>query len=202
MWDIANMMMPRRMAPRRRGRAQRPVKGSGLGRLLIPVYRAAGAGLAIGIMEMLAGMAQEPVSRVPFVTSIVLVMALPDSLPAQPRALIGGHMLSCAAGWLCAMALGPGDVASAAAVGLATLGMMVAGVLHPPAGLDAFLIATQNLPPRWMVSPVLIGTVLLAVYSRLWAEGERRVIRSLAERRMAPSPDLTRGDKEKPLAER
>jgi CBS-domain-containing membrane protein len=195
MWDIANMMMPRRMAPAGSGERNVPVKGSGLGRLLIPVYRALGAGLAIGIMEMLAGMAQEPVSRVPFVTSIVLVMALPDSLPAQPRALIGGHMISCLAGWLCAMAFGPSDPASAVAVGLATLGMMMAGMLHPPAGLDAFLIVTQNLSPRWIVSPVLIGTVLLAVYSRLWAEGERRVIRNLVERRQDAYRDLAHEDK-------
>jgi CBS-domain-containing membrane protein len=166
-----------------------------LERAIIPGYRALGAGLAIGIMEMLAGMAQEPVSRVPFVTSIVLVMALPDSPAAQPRALIGGHIASCLAGWLCLSLLGPGETASAFGVGLAALAMIAGGVLHPPAGLDAFLIASQNLPARWIVSPVLVGTVLLAAYARLWEEGERRVIRNLAEGRADTYRRLAREDK-------
>src|SRR6478672_11865159 len=57
-------------------------------------YRAAGAGLAIALMEALAQFAGEPVLRVPFVTSIVLTLALPESEPAQPYALIAGHLLS------------------------------------------------------------------------------------------------------------
>jgi len=166
-----------------------------LERAIIPGYRALGAGLAIGIMEMLAGMAQEPVSRVPFVTSIVLVMALPESLAAQPRALIGGHMVSCLAGWLCLSLFGPGEEASAFGVGLATLAMIAGGMLHPPAGLDAFLIASQNLPPRWIASPVLAGTVLLAAYARLWAEGERRIIRIMTEGRASAYRRLAREDK-------
>jgi CBS-domain-containing membrane protein len=149
--------------------------------VIVPLYRAIGAALAIAIMEALAAIAQEPISRIPFVTSIVLILALPNSPAAQPRALIGGHMLSCFAGWLCLTALGPSETASAVAVGLASLAMICAGMLHPPAGLDAFLIATQGLPVRWIVNPVLLGTVLLAVYARLWAEGERNLIRLLLD---------------------
>ena len=150
--------------------------------VVISLYRALGAALAIAIMEALAAIAQEPISRIPFVTSIVLVLALPNSPAAQPRALIGGHMLSCLAGWLCLTALGPRETASAVAVGLASLAMIGAGMLHPPAGLDAFLIATQGLPVRWIFNPVLVGTVLLAVYARLWAEGERNLLCPLLDR--------------------
>ena len=56
------------------------------------VYRALGASIAIGIMELLAGLAGEALWRVPFVTSIVLVMALPTSKPAQSRSIVGGHL--------------------------------------------------------------------------------------------------------------
>jgi CBS-domain-containing membrane protein len=157
-----------------------------LSSVIIPLYRALGASLAIALMEALADIAQEPISRVPFVTSIVLVMALPDSAPAQPRALIGGHMLSCLAGWLCLTALGPGDMASAVAVGLASLAMISMGTLHPPAGLDAFLIATQGPSLRWIINPVLIGTVLLAVYARLWAVGEYKLLRPRLDRGRRP----------------
>ena len=71
------------------------------------VYRALGAGIAIAIMEVLARLAGEPLSRVPFVTSIVLAMALPDSDAAHPRAIIGGHVLSSGCGLLCLWIAGP-----------------------------------------------------------------------------------------------
>ena len=163
--------------------------------MIIPAYRAFGAALAIGIMEALAVIADEPVARVPFITSIVLVMAMPGAPAAQPRALIGGHLVSCLAGWLCLALLGPGETTSAFAVGLATLAMIVCGVLHPPAGLDAFLIASQGLPARWIVNPVLIGTGILAAYAWLWAEGERRVIHNLTARRPGAGRRLAREDK-------
>ena len=158
------------------------MEGASLRLVIIALYRALGAALAIAIMEALAPIAQEPISRIPFVTSIVLVLALPESPAARPRALIGGHMLSCLAGWLCLVTLGPRETVSAVAVGLASLAMISAGMLHPPAGLDAFLIATQGLPVRWIFSPVLVGTLLLAAYARLWAEGECNLVRPLLNR--------------------
>jgi CBS-domain-containing membrane protein len=119
---------------------------------------------------------------VPFITSIVLVMALPDSLPARPRALIGGHLFSCLAGWLGATLFGPGQIASAVGVGVASLAMIATGTLHPPAGIDAFLIATGTMPADWILNPVLIGTLMLAGFARAWTEGERRCVARLAER--------------------
>jgi CBS-domain-containing membrane protein len=145
-------------------------------------YRAVGAGVAIAVMELLARLAHQPLARVPFVTSIVLTMALPDSEPARPYAVIGGHLLSSLAGFAALWALGPGETASAVAVGLAALLMLTARAMHPPAGIDAFLVAGLGLTPGWVLSPVLAGAVLLAVFSRLWAAGERRL-----PRRPAPS---------------
>ena len=49
-------------------------------RLAIAVYRAIGASLAIALMEGLASLGNQPLARVPFVTSIVLVLAMPDSV--------------------------------------------------------------------------------------------------------------------------
>lgn len=145
-------------------------------RLVTYGYRAAGAGLAIFIMEILAGLMAADLARIPFVTSIVLALALPESAPAQPRAIIGGHMICCASGWICTQVIGGGDLAAAMAVGLGTIAMLATGTLHPPAGLDGFLIATQALSVTWIWNPVFLGTLLLAAYSRLWAAGERRFL--------------------------
>jgi CBS-domain-containing membrane protein len=141
------------------------------------IYRVIGAGLAIAVMELLARIGHQPLARVPFVSSIVLTMALPESEPAQPYPVIGGHLLSSAAGFAVLWALGPGEVSSAVAVGLAALLMLACRAMHPPAGIDAFLVAGLGLPSNWIVNPVLIGAVLLAGYSRVWALGEHRLSR-------------------------
>jgi CBS-domain-containing membrane protein len=142
-------------------------------RALVWVSRALGAGLAIAIMELLARVAGEPLARVPFVTSIVLVMALPSSEPAEPRAVIGGHLLSAACGLICLWSIGPGGAASAAGVGLATFSMIAFRAIHPPAGIGAFLVPLYQLPAWWLLSPVLAGALLLTVYAKLWQKAER-----------------------------
>ncbi len=114
-------------------------------------YRALGASIAIAIMEVLAQLAGEPLSRVPFVTSIVLVMAMPGSGPAHPRAIIGGHLLSSACGLLCLWVAGPGETSSAVAVGFATFAMIALRAIHPPAGIGAFLVPAYRLPARWLL---------------------------------------------------
>jgi hypothetical protein len=71
--------------------------------------RALGAAVAIGATELLSDVAQEPLSRVPFVTSIVLTLSLPDSEAARPYAIIVGHLASCVAGFVALWCFGSGD---------------------------------------------------------------------------------------------
>ncbi|MEZ5818567.1 MAG: HPP family protein [Hyphomicrobiaceae bacterium] len=152
---------------------------------LIALYRALGASIAIGVMETLAIFAGEPMVRVPFVTSIVLAMALPDSEPAQPRSIIGGHMMSSLAGFAALHIVGAGPTASALAVGLATLAMVASRTLHPPAGIDAFLVASYSFPLQWIIEPVLIGALLLTGFALAWRTLEKRLFMP-GERRAAP----------------
>jgi CBS-domain-containing membrane protein len=151
--------------------------------LAVWIYRAVGAGLAIAVMESLARIGHQPLARIPFVTSIVLTMAMPDSEPAQPYPVIAGHLLSSAAGFAVLWALGPGEASRAVAVGLAALLMLGCRAMHPPAGVDAFLVAGFGLPASWIINPMLIGAVLLAGYSRVWAFGEHHLPRYLRARR-------------------
>jgi CBS-domain-containing membrane protein len=141
------------------------------------LYRATGAVAAMALMELLAAYGAEPLWRVPFVTSIVLVSALPQSEASRPYAVIGGHMISAFAGLIALHVLGPGNMASAVGVGLAALGMLTVRAPHPPAGIDAFLIAENGLPLRWVLSPVLIGCVLLVAFSQFWHAGEKAIFK-------------------------
>jgi CBS-domain-containing membrane protein len=137
--------------------------------LIAWLYRGLGAGVAIGIMESLARLGHHEAVRVPFVTSIVLTLFASESTPAQPYAVVTGPLVSSIAGLGALLCLGPGDTAAALGVGAAALLMVASRALHPPAGLDAFIIAQLGLPWSWIVNPVLIGAVLLAAFSRLWA---------------------------------
>jgi len=144
--------------------------------VLVWIYRAVGAAVAIGLMELAAALIGEPLVRMPFVTSIVLVSALPESEAARPRAVIGGHMLSTSCGLLCLHLLGSSEFASAVAVGCATLAMSALRAIHPPAGIDALLVPAHHLPAIWMLKPVLIGAVALSLYAAVWRKGEKWLV--------------------------
>lgn len=136
--------------------------------LLIVAANAIGAGVAIGLMEWLSLWSQFPLWAVPFATSIVLVLGAPEAMPAQPRALIGGHVLSTLIGPVVLKIAGPGPWAAAAAVALAVFAMQISGTFHPPAGIDPLLVVANNLPWTFLFLPVLAGAVLLALFAFAW----------------------------------
>jgi len=128
----------------------------------------AGCALAIYVMEGSSALAAYPMAAIPFATSIVLVISQPQALPAQPRALIGGHLISALVGLLVLAVTGPGPIAAAAAVGLAVAAMMLTDTLHPPAGINPLLVVAGNLPWSFLVAPVLIGALMLAAFALVW----------------------------------
>ena len=137
-----------------------------------------GGAIAIGVMELFSFAAHYPLAVIPFATSIVLVIGSPDVEPAQPRALIGGHLLSALAGLAVLKLTGPqawaAAAAAAAAVGLSILAMYVTGTFHPPAGINPLLVVSGNLPSTFLLAPVLAGAVLLTAFSYLWHRAVRR----------------------------
>ena len=65
----------------------------------------------------------------------MLVIGSPQAEPAQPRALIDGHLVATLAGLAMLQLTGPQAWAAAAAVGVAIAAMVVTGTFHPPAGI-------------------------------------------------------------------
>ena len=127
-----------------------------------------GAALAIGIMEWLSATLNYPLAVIPFATSIALVIGSPKAPPAQPRALIGGHLAATLVGLMVVHAVGPQPWAAALAVGLAVLLMFATRTFHPPAGIDPLLVVSVNLPWTFIVAPVLAGTLLLTAFAFVW----------------------------------
>ena len=102
-----------------------------------------------------------------FGASSVLIYGIINSPLAQPRNLIGGHLI-CALVGVTVRLLIPGEIwlTSALAVALSIVLMQVTKTLHPPGGATA-LIANigsdkiQRLGYLYVLSPVLTGVLIL-----------------------------------------
>lgn len=131
-------------------------------------WRALGGGIGIYAMQWLAEIGHFPIALVPFATSVVNVIALPDAPPGQPRALIGGHLISTFMGLAVLSVLGSGAFAAALAVGLAIVAMHFTRTMHPPAGINPLIIVTSALPWSFLLMPVLAGVILLTALAYIW----------------------------------
>ncbi len=135
---------------------------------------AAGGAAAIAAMEVLAARAALRLEFIPFATSIVIVMGAPEVKPAQPRALVGGHLVSAAVGLVMVKLVGPHPWAAAVAVGLAMIAMHATDTFHPPAGINPLLIVINDRSWSFFVIPVAVGVAILAAFAFLWHNTFRR----------------------------
>jgi CBS-domain-containing membrane protein len=128
---------------------------------------AIGGAIAIGAMEYLSGRTAFPLMAIPFATSIVLVTGSPQAEPAQPRALVGGHIVSTITGLLFRL-FGPSPWVAAVAVGLAILAMHFTDTFHPPAGIDPLVIIVNDLSWSFLFAAAGVGTLFLALFALIW----------------------------------
>jgi len=119
---------------------------------------AAGGAIAIASMEAFSASTAFPLVAIPFATSIVTVLGSPKAEPAQPRALVGGHLVSTR----------PAPWAAALAVGLAMVAMHLTGTFHPPAGIDPLIVVVNDMPWSFLIAPIGIGALLLALFAFAW----------------------------------
>ena len=163
------------------------------GRILAAgVVAGLGAAIAIGTMEWFSLVSHYPLAAIPFATSIALVMGAPDAEPAQPRALVGGHIVATVVGLLVLKLTGPHAWAAAMAVGLAILAMVVTGTFHPPAGINPLLAVSNNLGWSFLLVSVLAGALLLTLFAYVWhrlaAPPALAAALALTSCRLNPSP--------------
>jgi CBS-domain-containing membrane protein len=105
--------------------------------------------------------------------SAVLVYGAPRSPLAQPRNLVGGHLVSALVGVLCQQLLGhlpalAGPLAVATAIAL----MQVTKTLHPPGGATALIAVAgseqiHRLGFLYVLAPVGLGALILLLVALL-----------------------------------
>jgi CBS domain-containing membrane protein len=109
-----------------------------------------------------------------FGASCVLVYGVIQSPLAQPRNLIGGHVISAIVG-VTAAKLFPDIIwlASAVAVALSIVMMQITKTLHPPGGATALIAVTGSpaiikLGYWYVLSPVLSGATILLIVALIF----------------------------------
>ncbi len=95
-----------------------------------------------------------------------IVFAMPQSITARPRNVIGGHLLGLLFGSLCALIPQLSTLHSilvySLAVGLTTFAMVATDTGHPPASGTALGVALTGLSPRVAVA-VITSVVILSL---------------------------------------
>lgn len=104
-----------------------------------------------------------------FGATAVLIYGATNSPLAQPRNLVGGHLISAFIG-VAVHKIIPGEVwlSSALAVSLSIVAMQITKTLHPPGGATALIanIGSEKIKAlgfMYVISPVLSGVLILLV---------------------------------------
>lgn len=129
----------------------------------VPLYETLLAGLggmlAISLLVVLTINAGISALMAPLGASCFLVFAVPESPFAQPRSLIGGHLVASAVGLTVLAVAGPEGWAMGISVGIAIIAMQLTRTGHPPAGADPLVVLLVQPDWLFLATPVLIGTI-------------------------------------------
>ena len=98
-----------------------------------------------------------------FGASAVLLFGANDSPLAQPRNLVGGHLISSVVAVMVVALLGSTPLTMAVGVGLAIFMMNLTHTTHPPGGATALIGIQGAVGPEFIFIPVLLGATILLV---------------------------------------
>jgi CBS-domain-containing membrane protein len=98
-----------------------------------------------------------------FGATAFIVFTYPDSPFAQPRNVLGAHIIGATIGLLCLQFIGPQWWSLGIAVGLTVALMKFLGVVHPPATSNSIVVFLTN--PTWLflVCPTIAGALIIVV---------------------------------------
>jgi CBS-domain-containing membrane protein len=108
-------------------------------------------------------------------STVFIVFAMPNSVAANPRNVVGGHLVGLAAGSLCSWiphsSFLPSTVVYAFAVGLSIFLMVVSDTEHPPASGTALGVVTTgfslNVTIAVISSAIVLSLIHVSLKSRL-----------------------------------
>jgi len=126
-------------------------------------FSALGALIAISCVALLSKTTNVPFMMAPFGATCVLAFGVQDSPLAQPRNIIGGHLIASVIGLACLHWLGNDWYSLALGVGLPIGIMQLTKTTHPPAGATPLVIILSGAKWSFILYPVLTGAVAIVV---------------------------------------
>ncbi|MEV0037094.1 HPP family protein [Streptomyces sp. NPDC050804] len=131
--------------------------------------------VGLAVLVGVGALTHQTVLIPPLAATTAIVTATPDSPLAQPRHVIGGHMLAClvcfgvlALGW-------HGPWAAAVACGAACGLTLVLKAAHPPAMATAVTVMLTDPPAHRFVPLLAAGAVLLVLVQMVSSRLRRAV---------------------------
>lgn len=132
------------------------------------LYSGIGGAIAIAAVALLTHFTQSPFLMAPFGATCVLAFGVPNSPLAQPRNIIGGHLISTLIGLLCLYLFGNEWYSLALGVGLSIGIMQLTKTTHPPAGADPIVVILGAETLGFVINPVLSGAVVITVIALIF----------------------------------
>ena len=122
--------------------------------------------MAIALVAGIAGASNAPLIIPPFGATVVLALGVHESPLAQPRNILGGHMITGIIGLGALMLLGDAWWVMALAVGTGIAAMQLTRTVHPPAGANPILIMLSGAADwSFLLLPLLAGASALVVFA-------------------------------------
>lgn len=128
---------------------------------------AIGSLLGIGLIAWLGSFYKLPLLIPSFGASAVLLYAACHVPMAQPRNVLGGHLISAAIGVLTYYYLGNTWWSIAIGVTIAIISMSLTHTLHPPGGATAFMAVYTGQDFSFVLSPIGVGVFFLIIIALL-----------------------------------
>lgn len=131
-------------------------------------WAAAGSVIGVGTVSFLSFHYGLPLLVASFGATAALLYGAPANPFAQPRNVVGGHVVSALAGVVVYRFLGATWWTFALAVGLAVSLMLATRTLHPPGGATAFVAVAQGQGYTFVLTPVFAGAALLVLIALIF----------------------------------
>lgn len=111
---------------------------------------------------------QQAVIEASIGSTIFIVFAMPKSVTAKPRNVIGGHSVGLIFGSLCALIPHPSFLHSivvySLAVGLSILIMVITNTEHPPASGTALGVVMKGFSPNVAIAVITSAIILSLIH--------------------------------------
>jgi CBS-domain-containing membrane protein len=128
-----------------------------------------GAASAIALALHMVGPPHAPFVLASLGGSCVFLFGLTRAPAAQPRALLGGHLIGALCGIAATQWLGTSLAAYALAVSTALALMLLTRTVHPPAGANPVLMVGAHAGWPALLDPVLAGVAVLLGVALIWS---------------------------------